>query len=143
MQQAGRKSAAALSVVSAVTSLARIAPPGVLTDSERALWLSTVNSKPAEWFGDEHVPMLAEYVRHVTTAELLTGQIAAFKTEWLIADDGPKRYEILLRMRARETGMVNTLARAMRLTQQSIYRADKAATLSGKGGGRRKPWQSE
>jgi len=141
MQQRGRKSTASLAVAGVVTTLTRIAPPRTLSDAQRSIWLATVNSKPAEWFGDEHVPILAEYVRHIETAELLTQQIEGFDPDWMKDDDGLKRYDKLTKMRAREAGVINTLARSMRLTQQAVYRADKAATLS-KGGGSRKPWQT-
>lgn len=141
MAQPGRKSAASLSIASPVTAISRVAPPAGLTDKQRGLWLATVNSKPAEWFGDEHVPMLVEYVRHVETADMLTEQIENFDPEWLKDDDGLKRLDKLTGMRAREAALINTLARSMRLTQQSVYRADKAATLTDKGRGR-KPWQT-
>lgn len=142
MAQPGRKSAASLStVVGMVTSLKRLAPPDDLTTEQRSIWLATVNSKPAEWFGDEHMPILREYVRHVVTAEVLTREIDGFNPEWMADDDGLKRYDRLTGMRAREAGVINTLARSMRLTQQAAYRADKAATLNYKGKGR-KPWQT-
>jgi hypothetical protein len=140
MAQPGRKSAASLSVVGLVTSLKRLAPPDDLTSEQRSIWLATVNSKPAEWFGDEHMPILREYVRHVVTAEVLTRQIEGFDPAWMADDEGLKRYDKLTGMRAREAGVINTLARSMRLTQQAAYRADKAATLGDKSRGR-KPWQ--
>lgn len=130
-----------MAVAGVVTSLTRVSPPRDLTDTQRVIWLATVNSKPAEWFGDEHVPILVEYVRHIETANALTQQIEAFDPEWLKDDDGLKRYDKLTKMRAREAGVINTLARSMRLTQQAMYRADKAGTLGSKGGGR-KPWQT-
>ena len=142
MAQPGRKSAASLSVASPVTAISRVAPPSGLTDRQRGLWLATVNSKPAEWFGDEHVPMLVEYVRHVETADMLTEQIEGFDPDWLKDDEGLKRLDKLTAMRAREAALINTLARSMRLTQQSVYRADKAATLTDKAGRGRKPWQT-
>lgn len=141
MAQPGRKSAASLSVVGSVTTLQRLAPPAELTDAQRQIWLATVNSKPAEWFGEEHLPILREYVRHVVTAEFLTKQIEEFDPAWMADDEGLKRYDKLTGMRAREAGVINTLARSMRLTQQAAYRADKAATLGDKGKGR-KPWQT-
>ena len=142
MMQRGRKSSAQLAVVGAAV-ISRIAPPNELTDKERGLWLDTVNSKPAEWFGNEHIPMLVEYVRHVSTADLLTREIQAFTAEMFADTDELKKLKILTSMRAQEASCINTFARSMRLTQQSIYRADKAATLSGDGEGKRKPWQQE
>ncbi len=143
---AGRKSAAELSVVSSHGNLAtstRVPPPAGLTDAQRGLWLATVNSKPAEWFGDEHVPMLVEYVRHVSTADMLTREIEKSDPEWMKTDEGMRRMKDLTTMRAREAQCINTLARSMRLTQQSVYNAQKAATLAGKGGRSKKPWQQD
>lgn len=140
MAQPGRKSAASLSVV--VTGvIPRIAPPNELTDAQRGLWLATVNSKPAEWFGDEHVPMLVELVRHVSTADMLTTEIEAFKPEMFADPDAFKQLKTLTFMRAREAQVINTLMRSMRLTQQSVYNAKRASTLGDKVGGKRKPWQ--
>lgn len=141
MNQAGRKSAASLSVVGGVTTINRLRAPETLTESESVLWAATINSKPAEWFGPEHVPLLVEYVRHVSTADMLTKQIQDFDPKWLEDGDGVKRLKDLTAMRAREAGVINTLARSMRITHQAVYRADKAATIQSRGG--RKPWQSE
>lgn len=85
--------------------------------------------------------MLLELVRHVSTAAMLTRQIEAFDPKWLTDDDGLKRMKTLCAMRVQEAQIINTLMRSMRLTQQAIYRADKAATLAGKGGRGRKPWE--
>lgn len=142
MTQPGRKSAASFSVVGGLSVITRAPPPAELTDDQRALWLATVNSKPAEWFGPEHIPLLLEYVRHVSTAAMLTEQIQAFDPEWMTTDAGLKRMKTLTAMRAREAQVINTLARSMRLTQQAVYRADKAATLTGKVIGRQ-PWEHQ
>ena len=140
MAQPGRKSSAALSVVGEVSVISRAPPPEELTDDQRLLWLATVNSKPAELFGPEHVPMLVEYVRHVTTANFLTQQIEQFEPDWLATDEGLKRLKTLTAMRAREAQCINTFARSMRLTHQAVYRAHNAATLADKVKGG-VPWQ--
>ena len=142
MTQPGRKSSASLSVIGVATPIPRLMPPSVLTDDQRAIWLATVNSKPADWFGDEHIPLLLEYVRHVSTADLLTREIDAFTPEMFANPLELEKLKMLVSMRAREAGCINTFARSMRITQQSIYRADKAATLTDKVGGKRKPWQA-
>jgi hypothetical protein len=143
MTQPGKKSSAALSVVGVVASISRVAPPSSLTDAQRGLWLATVNSKPAEWFGDEHVPMLLEYVRHVSTADLLTREIEGFSPDMFADPEALKKLKTLTAMRAREAQVINALARSMRLTQQAVYRADKAATLTDRASSSRKPWQAE
>lgn len=141
MADRGRKSAASLSVVGAVSLVQRLAPPADLTPEQRSVWLVTVNSKPAEWFSPEHAPLLTEYVRHIVTSQVLTKQIEDFDPEWFGDDDGLKRYDRLTGMRAREAGVINTMARSMRLTHQAIYRPDKASLSKGSGASR-KPWQS-
>ena len=143
MADRGRKSAASLSVVGTSASvIVRLAPPHDLEASQRAIWLTTVNSKPADWFGPEHAPILIEYVRHVATAAVLSKQIEDFDPAWLIDDDGLKRYDKLTGMRAREAGVINTLARSMRLTQQAVIRADAAGTSKARRSGASKPWQT-
>lgn len=138
-----RKSAAALSIAAPLSVYCRVAPPRDLTPGQRNLWLATVNSRPAEWFGDEHIPLLVEYVRHVETSDGLARQIDAFDPAWMTEDEGLRRYEKLLRLRAMETTVINALARGMRMTQQSLYRADKAITMA-ESVAKRKPWlQSE
>jgi ElaB/YqjD/DUF883 family membrane-anchored ribosome-binding protein len=137
----GRQSAAALTVAGQINGISRLAPPAGLTQAQRNVWLEVVNSKPADWFGTEHIAILKRYVQAVVTAEIIDQQLEAFDPAWLLEDDGLKRYEKLSAIRAREAGVINTYARSMRLTQQSIYRADKAATLSDKSKGR-KPWQT-
>lgn len=141
MTQRGRKSAASLAVVQlAGVGVPRVPPPSRLTAAQRSIWLETVNSKPAEWFGPEHAPLLEQYVRHVVSARVLAEQIAEFDPEWLKDDEGLKRYERLLRMHELEGRAASSLATRMRITQQSVYRADKAATLAGKVTAR-KPWE--
>jgi hypothetical protein len=142
MTQRGRKSAAALAVVREAPSVVRLRPPAELTAVERSLWLEVVNSKPAEWFGPEHGPLLRGYVKHSIRAQLLDEQIDAFDPEWLKDEDGLKRYDRLLAMREREMRAASSLATRMRITQQGVWRADKAGTLSQQGGGGRKPWQT-
>jgi hypothetical protein len=131
-----------LSVVGTLAVVSRIAPQQALPDDQMRIWLATVNSKPAEWFGSEHIPMLLEYVRHVTTADMLTKQIEGFDPKWMDDAEGLVRMDRLTKMRAREATVIHVLARSMRLTHQSIYRADKAATLTDRPKGR-KPWQRE
>ena len=143
MAKRGRESQASLSVVGSVSTLTRVAPPSGLTPQQRRLWLAIVNSKPAEWFGDEHVPQLVQYVRHLATEEMLAQKIEAFDPDWMDDEEGMRRMKTLVDMRAKEAQTTNMLARSMRLTHQSVYPAAKANTLANKGGGRRKPWQQQ
>jgi len=140
MKQRGRTSLAALSVVgeSSAAAIALMPPPG-LTPAEKGVWLQTVNSKPTDWFGSENVPVLVEYVRQVCRGHVLADQIKDFDAAWLATDDGLKRYERLQGLSLKTAGMIQKLATTMRLTQQSIYRADKIGLQKTKS----KLWQRE
>ena len=100
-----------------------------------------VNSKPADWFGLEHVPIMVEYVRHVCRGYVVAGQLEVFTNEWLATDEGLKRFKDLSGIANKTAAMVKTLATSMRLTQQTVYHKDKAGMGPGKGTG--KVWQRE
>jgi len=82
--------------------------------------------------------MLVDYCRHVVKADVIDAQIKQFDPEWLNENDGLKRYDRLLAMAHRESQIINTLARSMRLTHQASYRADKVVPKNG-----RKLWQRD
>lgn len=139
MAQRGRQSVASLAVAASITGTSRLAPPANLTAMQKAVWVSVVNARPADWFGDEHVGMLAQYCRHKVQSDLIAQQLECFDPAWLVDDDGLKRYDKLGGMLERETRAMNALLRSMRLTQQSLISKDKTP---GKAQGR-KPWQVE
>jgi hypothetical protein len=57
MAQRGRKSAAALSVVSMIGN-ERPAPPDELTEDEAAEWRAIAGPMPPDWFTRENYPLL-------------------------------------------------------------------------------------
>lgn len=141
MNQRGRKSSAALAVVDDQDmSLARIMPPSGLSQAERQVWMALVNSKPADWFGIEHVPLMVEYARHVCRGHVVAGQLDAFTDEWLATDDGLRRFKDLSGIANKTASMVKTLATSMRLTHQAVYHKDKAGMGPNRAG---KVWQRE
>lgn len=97
-----------------------------------------VNSRPADWFGSEHVPIMVEYARNVCRGHVIDEQIRAFDAEWLATDEGVKRYEKLSGIAVKTAGMIHRLATSMRLTHHSHYSAEKKAPRPG-----RKLWQRE
>jgi hypothetical protein len=140
MADRGRKSAASLVVASPTTFSQRLAPPPYLTPAQKAVWVLFVNSKPADWFDESHGPMLAQLCRHTVTSDLIAQQQENFDPAWLTDDDGLKRFNLLAAAMERESRTMNALLRSMRLTQQSLIRAEKVVHNQGKG---RKPWQLE
>ena len=129
-----RKSAAALSI----TPPAQIGPIGVpdgLSPAEAALWREVVDSKPADWFGDDSAPVLKEYVRAAVMCDRLAEEI-----ETALAGDA-KGLTKLLEARDRESRRTANLATKLRLTQQSRYTPQAAATADRKAAGKR-PWSA-
>ena len=96
-------------------------------------------TKPHDWWDAGSVPILAAYCRAVVESRKVATLVESMSSEMLLLDDGLKRYKDLRRLQAELSSEVNTLARAMRLTQQAKYRADAAAVADGKAKGER-PW---
>lgn len=141
MATRGRKSAAALSVVAGSID-GRPQPPAELTKFQKALWLRTVAGEPLDQFRSAALQqLLTEYVRHCETADILAGQIETFNPEWLADEDGLKRFDKLLAMRDRETKAIGDKATKLRLTNQSRYTPQAAATAAKNNGGAAKPWE--
>lgn len=141
MATRGRKSAASLSVV--VGSIdGRPQPPADLTKFQSELWQRTVAGEPLDQFRTATLQqLLKEYVRHCETAHILAEEIKATNPAWLRDEDGLKRYDKLLLMRDRETKAIGDKATKLRLTNQSRYTPQAAATAAKNAAGPRKPWE--
>jgi hypothetical protein len=119
---------------------------GRRTEEEAEEWRAIAGRMPHDWFTRKNHPLLAEYCRHIVRARDLAQDIAKFKrfpAEVRLTSDGIQRYDMLLRMADRERAAMVNLATRMRLTQQSRYRADKAASAADRGKTVRKPWEMD
>src|SRR5690625_517057 len=125
MKQRGRKSAGELAVASPVLVQPRPDAPVELTPEQADVWNEVVDALPADWFPAETHPLLIQYCRHT---------IEARRIAQLIDQEGAREeldvatYAALLRMQARETTALNSMASSMRLSQQSSRRDDNSAT---------------
>lgn len=140
MKQRGRNATGHLQIAPAVELCPRIAPPAELSEFEAAVWVSVVNTKPAEWFQADTKQLLIAYCKHTSTAAILDDQLDAFKPEWLADTEGLDRYRKLTDMREKQTRALTALSRSMRLTQQARYDTQKAAVADRKASGK-KPWE--
>src|SRR5688572_446653 len=142
INMAGRKSAAALSVV--VGSIdGRPQAPTDLTKDQREVWERTVANEAADTFRTTALQqLLKEYCRHVASAKKLASMIEAMEKLEVMSDDNLDDYDKLLRMRDRETKALADKATKLRLTNQSRYTPQAAATAAKKGAVMDlKPWQ--
>lgn len=136
MNTRGRKSQAALTVVASNPTPQRLGPPAYLSPAQRALWRDVVESKPADWFGPDSAPLLVEFVRAVETCNLLAEPVAR-----AMAEGDPNEIQKILRVRDVEAKRAADLATKLRLTQQSRYTPQAAATANKRAQGAAKPWE--
>lgn len=141
MKQAGRKSAAELATVTALP-IRLLQPPADLSVEESETWARVVATKPGDWWNAGSVPLLAQYCRATVQAEMIADLVRQTASTMLTDPSQLGTYKELRKIQSTLSGEISSLARAMRLTQQSQYRADKAATEGRKATGR-KPWQHD
>jgi hypothetical protein len=144
MEQRGRKSTAALSVVAGTQIDGRPRPPADLTERQAEIWNRTVGAEAADVFKTAALQqLLADYCRHVATGEWLSRQIEeAMKP----VENGGTPIDLddlnkLVRLRDCETKASADKATKLRLTNQSRYTPGAAATSAKNSGAERKPWQ--
>jgi len=143
VEKRGRKSLEELSTPVIVSGNfgRRPEPPGELTDKQIEIWRLVVSSEPQDYFNTEALRgMLADYCRHRESANMVSVVIESFKGEWLKSKEGSIRYKTLLQMREIETRAAAGLATKLRLTNQSRYTPQAAATASRNAAVGRMPW---
>lgn len=139
-----RKSAASLSVIAGSLDR-RPDAPGDLTELEADVWERTVAHEAAAVFGTAALQqMLKDYCRHVVAAERLGKVIEGHMGGAPVEGEEPismKDLDCLLKMRDRETKAIADKATKLRLTNQSRYTPQAAATAARREGQANKPWQ--
>ena len=101
-----------------ITATERPEPPKGLTDDQANEWRAVVNRMPAEWFPRETHALLAQYCRHVVSAQHVAEIIEKL---WSSDDFSLETFDQLLRMQEREGRALSSLATRMRITQQSRF----------------------
>lgn len=136
MSKRGRKSLAALEVVSAkpVEAVERLKAPDDLVDEEVEVWAAVVDTMPADWFTPATVPLLKQYCRHSVQAKRIAEMIerATSDPQLNITD-----WDRLLKMQERESRTLSSLAVKMRISQ-SATRNDRGNRNTRP---TRKPWE--
>lgn len=143
MGQRGRKSGASLSVIAGSID-GRPQPPEDLTSDQRDVWIRTVGSESADFFRSAaSQQILKEYCRHVISAGKLGRMINTIEAMDILTPTDGAAYETLLKLRDRETKALSDKATKLRLTNQSRYTPQAAATAAKKGATEAKPWQMQ
>jgi hypothetical protein len=121
----GRRSIAELMVVNGgATPANRPDPPRDLDAAEAVEWREIVASMPAAYFArPPHYPLmilLTLLCRHIVAARFIDRLIADCRKKNKL----DREHAMLLRTQSEESAMIMRLQRAMRLTHQTVYRAD-------------------
>jgi hypothetical protein len=139
MGKRGPKSALELTVVKGGFG-ERPEPPEDLTEAQATIWQAVAASEPEGFFNTSVVKdLLADYCRHRSSADMLSATLNQFQPEWLKSAAGSKRYQMLIAMREKETGAAARCATKLRLTNQSRYTPQAAATAA-KNAASATPW---
>lgn len=119
------------------TTKMRMQPPGDLTSEQASVWREVVDAKPVDWFSEDSAPLLSEYCRAAVMCKTL-----AVMVEAAIAGGEVKELSDVLRLRDMEAKRLTSIATKLRLTQQSRYTPQAAATATKRAAGGKKPWET-
>ena len=139
MAKRGRKTSAELLVVP--VEFERPRPPKPLNARQREIWERTIIDEADGHFKTRALQdMLADYCRHREIAESLGAQINEFKPEWVKSSEGARKLASLLKMRDLESRAAADKATKLRMTNQSRYTPQAAATAASDAESD-KPWE--
>jgi hypothetical protein len=122
----GRRSIAELTIVGGVRTVVtadRPDPPKTLTDAEATEWRELVASMPPDYFARTHYVSLVQLCKHTIAARHISQLIEACNKK---RPFDLREYTKLLNMQLKQTAAILRLSTSMRLTHQSIYRAESA-----------------
>lgn len=103
------------------------------------MWRAIVASKAHDWFGPDSAQLLEAFVRAVVSHRQISARVAEFAAVPSASED-LATFDRLVRMQQRQAGVMASLATKLRLTQQSRYTPQAAATATKKTRGAR-PWE--
>ena len=122
MNKRGRKSSAEIELAGQVTKFERPTVPHDLTDEECEIWVGIVNEMPADYFTAATIPLLVQYARHVVQSRKVRALIEKAESN---KKTEAREYDRLLKIQARESMVLASLATKMRITHQSTYDRQK------------------
>lgn len=120
----------------------RAEPPEHLTERQKELWRGVAASESVDWFRTEANRQLLElYVASMDSARTVQSFIDAFPVAMLATKAGADQYRQLVKLRQSEQSTAYMLATKLRLTNQSRYDRNRAATIGKQQSTEAKPWE--
>jgi hypothetical protein len=109
--------------------------PDDLTIEQSEEWHAIVQTMPADHFMRGNYPLLAQLCRHIVSARRIAQLVEKVANRKVL---DLKELTALFQLQAAETAAIMRLSRSMRLTQQSIMRAE---TTKHPNGPTKRPWE--
>ena len=120
----GRESMASLMVPENPTEIVqRPDAPYDLTDQQADEWRAIVNTMPADHFMRGNFPLLAQLCRHIVNARRFAQMIEEVASRPIL-DLSCRQLGELAKLQMAESAAIMKLSRSMRLTQQSVMKAE-------------------
>src|SRR5262245_51196766 len=118
-------------------------PPSDLTEGQAGIWREIVASEPPDFFASSATQLLLTHAcYHADAIRMLNKEFSNFRSEWLKSAEGMKTYNAYLKARGEETRRFSLIATRLRLTNQSRYTPQAAATAS-RNTAKVRPWEEE
>ncbi|WP_417493033.1 hypothetical protein [Maricaulis sp.] len=143
MTKRGRKSAAEiLTPIRPLTDRHQPAPAD-MTPAQIRIWEHIVSSEPPGWFATgAHQDLLRLYCEHASSRADLQTLIDDCSAEAIACENTGAAFLRMLTVRDRETKLLASLARQMRLTHQSRYTPQAAGTAERNNPTGGRPWEN-
>lgn len=131
MGSRGKMNVTELTVVQNVQRMPRPEPPRQLTEEQKGIWRSLVQSMPADWVKTHAEPLLIQLCIHTVEAKRIANWI-----ENALADPDLdlKQYDRLLKMQERESRAIASLSVKLRFSPSTEYRKETKRETEGR------PW---
>lgn len=109
--------------------------PSDLTEYQKQIWKAVADTKPPEWFEADTYPLLKAYCVAAERHHDISQELNLLPVSDKLAIN-------LMRAEDMYAKQLKSLGVAMRLTQQSRYTPQAAATANKKTASGKKPWES-
>lgn len=101
----------------------RLEPPYSLTDQEVSVWRMVTGAVSADHFAASHIPLLTQLCRHCVSSDRISMLIEQLCKQRKLAT---AELQSLLATQSAESSAIVRIMRSLRLTPQSLYRAETA-----------------
>jgi phage terminase small subunit len=109
----------------------RIEPPADMTETQKEIWREVVKTEATEFFNTAWKQFrLREYCEAAVGLRGVQKAINDFDMSWVKSKEGGRKYRELQKARTQDLQDMRAAARDLRLTSQSRFTPEAAATLS-------------